>query len=227
MSDAFSHAESSIPQNPQLAQLREEAARAAVEPDLRERVRELASRALHERRMALADVRAIAGAIAEGVGSGLAARGGEMKQGLKEAVAGLDDAVSSAAQATSYAIGEAVDQGRAFKDNELKASLEQLRDLESQLVDALKTTAKQSGGKLKEELEHLGDHLKIAGTRTGEQARESLGQFAAGLKRSGSAGRAGLSESANAAGERLAQVASGVLEALSDSLKRQSERMRS
>jgi gas vesicle protein len=227
MSEGTPDIEPSIPQSTQLMQLREEAAEAATAPDLRERVRELASRALHEQRMTLADVRAIAAAITEGVGDGLSARGGEMKQGLKQAVAGLDDAVSSAAQAASYAIGEAVDQGRAFKDNELKASLEQLRDLESQLVDALKTTAKQSGGKLKEELEHLGDHLKIAGTRTGEQTRESLGQFAAGVKRSGAAGYAGLSDSASAASERLAQAASGVLAALSESLKRQSERMRS
>lgn len=227
MSEGSPDIEPSIPQSTQLMQLREEAAEAAAAPDLRERVRELASRALHEQRMTLADVRAIAAAITEGVGDGLSARGGEMKQGLKQAVAGLDDAVSSAAQAASYAIGEAVDQGRAFKDNELKASLEQLRDLESQLVDALKTTAKQSGGKLKEELEHLGDHLKIAGTRTGEQTRESLGQFAAGVKRSGAAAGAGLSDSASAASERLAQAASGVLAALAESLKRQSERMRS
>jgi hypothetical protein len=48
-----------------------------------------------------------------------------------------------------------------------------------------------------------------------------------GLKSSGEAGRAGLSESASATTERLSKVASGVLEALSDSLKRQSDRLRS
>ncbi len=219
--------ETSIPENPQLAQWRDEAAEAAASPDLRERVRELTARALHDRKMGLEDVRAIVAAITEGVGSGLSARGGEMKDGLKQAVAGLDDAVGSAAQAASYTIREAVEQGRAFKDNELKASLEQLRDLESQLVEAVKATAKQSGGKLKDELEHLGDHLKISGTRTGEQVRDALQQFAAGVKTGGAAGRAGLAESAGVASERLSQVASGVLAALSDSLKRQSERLRS
>ena len=150
-----------------------------------------------------------------------------MKEGLKQAVAGLDDAVGSAAQATSYTIREAVEQGRAFKDNELKASLEQLRDLESQVVDALKATAKQSGGKLREELEHLGDHLRINGTRTGEEVRDALQQFAAGIRSGSAAGRAGLAETAGVASERLSQVASGVLAAVSESLKRQSERLRS
>lgn len=219
--------ETSIHENEQLAQWHDEAVAAASEPDLRERVRELTARALHERRMALQNVREIVTAISSGVGSGLTARGGEIRDGLRQAVSGLDDAVGSAAQAVSYSVREAVEQGRAFKDNELKASLEQLRDLESQLVDTLRHTASQSGGKLKEELGYLSDHLKHSGTRTGEQVREALQQLASGVKASGEAGRAGLSESASVATECLSQVASGVLSALSDSLKRQSDRLRS
>lgn len=219
--------ETSIPESSQLAQWHDEAAAAASGPDLRERVRDLTARALHERRLALNELREIVSAITSGVGSGLTARGGEIKDGLKQAVSGLDDAVGSAAQAASYTLREAAEQGKAFKDNELKASLEQLRDLEAQFVDTLKQTAKQSGGKLKEELETLSEHLKHSGTRTGEQVRASLEQLSRGVKTGTEAGRAGLSESASTATDRLSQVASGILEALSDSLKRQSERLRS
>lgn len=229
MSDANTSAssETSISENPQFAQLHDDAAAAAAAPDLRERVRDLTARALHERRVALNDIREIVTAVTSGVGSGLTSRGGEIKDGLKQAIAGLDDAVGSAAQTASYALSEAAAQGKAFKDNELKASLEQLRDLEAQIVDTLKQTASQSGGKLKEELGYLSDHLKHSGTRTGEQVREALQQLASGVKTTSAAGRAGLSESAGAATERLSQVAAGILEALSDSLKRQSERLRS
>ncbi|MDP2266801.1 MAG: hypothetical protein Q8J70_09645, partial [Thiobacillus sp.] len=170
--------EPSMSEEAQLMQWRDEAAAAASEPDLRERVRDLTARALHERRMDLKELREIIGAITSGVGSGLVERGGEMKEGLKQAVSGLDDAVSSAAQKVSYTLREAADQGRAFKDNELKASLEQLRDLETQFVDTLKQTASQSSGKLKEELNTLSEHLKHSGTRTGEQVREGLQQMA-------------------------------------------------
>ena len=229
MNDARTPAssETSIPENAQLTQWHDEAAAAASGPDLRERVRELTARALRERRMALQDLREIVGAITSGVGSGLAARGGEIKDGLKQAVAGLDDAVGSAAQAASYTLREAAEHGKAFKDNELKASLEQLRDLEAQFVDTLKQTAKQSGGKLKEELDTLSEHLKHSGTRTGEQVREALERLAHGVKAGTDAGRAGLGESASTAIERLSQVASGILAAVSESLKRQSERLRS
>jgi len=229
MNDANTPAssETSIPDNSQLVQLHDEAAAAVSAPDLHERVRELTARMLHERRMTLNDIRELVTAISSGVGNGLAARGGEMKDGLKQAIAGMDEAVGSAAQAASYTLSEAAAQGKAFKDNELKASLEQLRDLETQIVDTLKQTASQSGGKLKEELEYLSDHLKHSGTRTGEQVREALQQLASGVKTSSQAGRAGLSETAGAATERLSQVASGILAALSESLKRQSERLRS
>ncbi|MDQ1314993.1 MAG: hypothetical protein QG662_1102 [Pseudomonadota bacterium] len=229
MNDADSpvSGETSIPENTQLVQLHDEAAAAASEPDLRERVRELTARALHERRVKLENLNDIVIAVTSGVGSGLSARGGEIRDGLRQAISGLDDAVGSAAQAASYSLREAVEQGRAFKDNELKANLEQLLELESRFVDTLKQAASQSGGKLKEELGYLGDHLKISGTRTGEQVRDALRQLAGGIKVSSEAGRAGLSDTASVATERLAQVASGVLEALSDSLKRQSERLRS
>jgi gas vesicle protein len=219
--------ESESATNAQLVQLHDEAAAAVATPDLHERVRELTARALHDRRMALNDMQDIIAAITSGVGSGLTARGGEMKEGLKQAVSGLDAAIGSAAQATSYALREAAAQGKSFKDNELQTSLEQLRDLEKQLVDTLKQTAKQSGGKLKEELDNLSEHLKNSGTRTGEQVREALQQLASGVKASSEAGRAGLSDTASAATERLSMVASGILAALSDSLKRQSERLRS
>src|SRR5690606_39156381 len=121
--------ESSILENAQFKQLHDEAEAAASEPDLHERVRELTARALHERRLTLHNLSEIVGAITSGVGNGLAARGGEMKDGLKQAMAGIDDAVGSAAQAASYTLQEAAEQGKAFKANELKASLEQLRDL--------------------------------------------------------------------------------------------------
>lgn len=229
MSDVQSPANDplSIPDGAQVAQWQAEAADAASAPDLYERVRALTARALHERRMALQDVQAIASAIVTGVGSGLTARGGEIRGHLKDAISGLDEAVGGAAQAASYTLQEAAEQGRALKEQELKASLEQLRDLEGQLVDTLKQTASESGGKLKEELGYLSDHLRNSGTRTGAQARESLERLARGLKASGEAGRAGLSDSARVAVDHLSQVASGILDAVADSLKRQSERMRS
>lgn len=218
--------ESSITDKARLAQWHDEAVTAAGEPHLHERVRDLTARALHERKMNFHELREIVAAITSGVGSGLAARGMEMKTGLKEAVSGVDEAVGSAAQKVSYTLREAVDQGRSFRDNELRERLEQLRNLESQLVDALRLTAHQSGGKLKEEMEILSTHLKNSGTRTGEQARDALQQLASGVKTTAGTSRERFYEAASTTSDRLSQVASGVLAAVSEALKRQSERLR-
>ena len=67
--------ETSIHENAQLVQWHDEAEAAVSEPDLRERVRELTARALHERRMALQDLARIVSAITSGVGSGLTEAG--------------------------------------------------------------------------------------------------------------------------------------------------------
>lgn len=218
--------QSSITDKAQLAQWHDEAAAAAGAANLHERVRDLTARALQDRKMNFQELREIVAAITSGVGEGLAARGDELKTGLKAAVSGLDEALGSAAQRVSYTLREAADQGRSFRENELRDNLEQLRNLESQLVDALKQTASQSGGKLKVELDLLSTHLKNSGTRTGEQVRDALQQLASGVKATAETSRERLRESAGTAADRLSEAASGVLAAMSDALKRQSERLR-
>jgi len=214
------------PENEGLLLLQNQAEEAASEPDLRERVRDMTTRALQDRRLSFSELRDIVGAVTAGVGSGLDARGGEIKAGLKQAVDGLDDAIGGAAEAVSLTLREAVSQGREFKDGELKETLERLRDLESQFVDTLKDAAQKSTGKLKEEWSHMADHLSSTGTRTGERVRDSMTQLTQGVKVSTEAGQSGLKQVVEATSERLSHIASGVLEALSDSLKRQSDRMR-
>lgn len=209
-----------------LVVLQSEAEQAVGQPELRERVRDLTARALKERRLSLAELRDVVGAVTAGVGTGLSARGGEVKAGLSQAVDGLDDAIGGAAEAVSLTLREAVSQGRDFKDSELKETLERLRDLESQFVDTLKEAADKSSGKLKDEWARMAEHLSNTGTRTGERVRESLTLLAQGVKTGTTAGQSGVKEAVGVASERLAHVASGVLEALSDSLKRQSERLR-
>ncbi len=209
-----------------LVQLQSDAEQAVGQPDLRERVRDLTARALQERRLSLSELRDVVGAVTAGVGTGLSARGGEVKAGLSQAVDGLDDAIGGAAEAVSLTLREAVSQGREFKDSELKDTLERLRDLESQFVDVLKEAADKSSGKLKDEWARMAEHLSSTGTRTGERVRESLTQLAQGVKTGSASGQSGVKEAVGVASERLAHVASGVLEALSDSLKRQSERLR-
>ena len=214
----------SVPETSGLEQLRNEAEEAAVAPDLQERVRQLTSKALLDRKLSLAEIREIMAAITECVGSGISRRGGELRTGLRQAVDGLDEAVGSAAEAVMLTLREAASQGRAFKEGELKVSLERLKDLEGQLLDSLKDAAKKSSGNLREEFATLAEHMKTTGTDTGTRVRGALETLVNGVNASAKAGQAGVQEVVDTASERLSQVASGVLAGLSESLKRQSER---
>ena len=208
-----------------LNELRDEAAAAAASPDLRERVRQLTHRALLDRRLSLAEVRDIMAAITDGLGRGLSARGGEMRAELRRAIEGLDDAIGSTAEAISLTLSETASRGRAVTEGELKESLERVKALEAALMDGLKDAAQLSSGKLKEELGNLKEHLKTTRTDTGTRVRAALETIGNGLKASTHAGRTGVREVADTASERASSIASGVLAALSDALKRQSERL--
>ncbi len=208
------------PETSGLLQLKNEAEAAASAPDLHERVRQLTHKVLMERKFSLNEVREILTAITEGVGSGLAGRGGELRDGLKQAIAGLDEAVGSSAEAVTLTLREAVSHGRAFTDGELKATLERVRDLEGQLLDSLKVAAQQSSGKLREELNALADHMKTTGTDTGARVKRALETLAIGANSAAKAGQFGVKEVTETARERLSQVASGVLVALAESLRK-------
>lgn len=208
-----------------LDDLRVEAEAAADAPDLQERVRQLAHRALLDRKLSLAELRDIVAAITEGVGRGLTQRGGELRTELRRAAAGLGEAIGSTAEAVSLTLREAASHGKAYKEGELQASIARVKELEAALMEGLKDTAQKSSGKLKEELNALGEHIKTTRTDTGDRVRAALETMTNGLNASARAGRAGVGEVADAAGERLSSVASGVLSALSDALKRQSERL--
>lgn len=208
-----------------LNDLRVEAEAAADAPDLQERVRQLAHRALLDRKLSLAELRDIVAAITEGVGRGLTQRGGELRTELRRAAAGLGEAIGSTAEAVSLTLREATSHGKAYKEGELQASIARVKELEAALMEGLKDTAQKSSGKLKGELNALGEHIKTTRTDTGDRVRAALETMTNGLNASARAGRAGVGEVADAAGERLSSVASGVLSALSDALKRQSERL--
>jgi hypothetical protein len=203
-----------------LSELRREAEAAAGAADLHEQVRQLTLKALTEKRLPLGDAKAVLTAITEGVGNGLAGRGGELREGLRQALSGLDQAVGSAAEAMTLTLREAVSQGRAFTEGELKTALERVRDLESQLVESVKAAAQQSGGKLKEELERLAEHMRTTGTDTGARIRQALEALANGASAAAKAGQFGVREVSETARDRLSQVASGVLAALAESLRK-------
>lgn len=187
---------------------------------IRERVRELTLRALQERRLDLHGTREVMRAMTEGISLGAQKRGSDMREALSEAFAGMDQAVSKAAQASSLALQEMSSRGREFTDTELRQGLERMRAMESSLIDSLRDISRSTGGAVKTEWEHLSSHVQNAGTDTGRLVSRTVRAFSARMTSAMGEGAVAGMEAARVFGERFAAMASGILAGMSEALRK-------
>ncbi len=199
---------------------------ASVEQDegLRKRVRDLTLRALKNHSMDLHEVRQVAEAVMEGVSLGLEHRKSELKNALSEAMAGLDEAVSKAVEASHLALRQLVSQGKAFGENELKQALEQLKNLEGAFLDTLGKVADSAGDKLRQEFKDFVLHARRAGTDTGGKIAVMVEEFSNKVHATADSGKLTAVTAARDVGGRVAEVASGFFAALSDALHEKSKK---
>lgn len=190
----------------------------AAEQDLRERVRNVVMRALAERDWDPAEIREIMRQSFAGVGEGMPQRGSQAADAAKEAVAGLDEAVSRAVYALQMALEEAWGQGRQFAETDLKGTVDEVKGVEADLLGSLKDAADKSQGVAKEILTGLHDHLSRNGTDTGGQVRGVLEALGNRLATAAHGAGNELMDQARASKERLREVASGILRGLADGL---------
>lgn len=199
---------------------------AAVEQDegLRKQVRDLTLQALKEHSMDLGEVRRVAEAVTQGISLGLEHRKGELKNALSEAMAGLDEAVSKAAEASHLALRQLVSQGKEFGKSDLKQALEQLKNLEGAFLDTLSTVADSAGDKLRQEFKDFVLHARRAGTDTGGKISVMVEEFSNKVHATGGSGKLTTVAAARDVGGRVAEVASGFFSALSDALHEKSKK---
>nr|WP_320132761.1 DUF6781 family protein [uncultured Holophaga sp.] len=158
--------------------------------DIRELVRQLTLKRMSELTQDLGSLRAIASAVIRGAKAGVRKdlersqdQTGLAVQRLKEAVAGLDAALSQFALASRLALEEAASRARQLP----KADLDRIRqDLES--LDPLFFEALEEAGEpdsLGRILRDLAGHLRTQGTSVGAQAQESLTALGIQVERAG------------------------------------------
>ena len=208
---------SDIPQNSE--QIKREAEAAGERSgDLRATVRDMTLRALKSRELSLSEVREVVRAVSEGVSMGLGKRGGELKGAAPEAFAGLDQAVRKSAEATKLAAQQLLSQGKDLTAQDIKPVLEDLKRLESEMLDTLGQAADRAGSRVKEAFTELLSHARRTGTDTGRQVADTISEFSG---RAAPALKAGAADSVAAARElskRIAVAASGILSGMADAL---------
>jgi hypothetical protein len=186
---------------------------------IRDRVRELMLQALRTRKFDYAGMREVIGSMTEGVSIGADKSGREVRQALAEAFAGMDQAMSKAAQAGSLAMKELTERGREFSQNELKQGLDNMRRMESDFLEAVKQVSKSTAGTVKSEWQDLLSHAQRTGTDTGRVVADTTREFSSRMVSTVSDSALAGMEAARTFGERFAALASGMLQGMSEALR--------
>ncbi len=205
--------------------VREAASKAVNEAgDLRDQVRDITLKALSQRQLDSQAVREVIEQVTEGVIGGVGEHSEQLQASLKQALAGIDDALQKTAEAAKLAAEEAMGRVNEFTDHDLKTILEELSTLEDLFVDTVRSVADTSGEFAAAVLTDLAEHLKLAGTQAGEEARNAVDSLRQQLKTAGRDAAVEAAQAGKQVGEQLAQIASGFLAGMADALQARGKR---
>jgi hypothetical protein len=187
--------------------------------DIRAKVHDLTLLALQGRRFDRHGFADVVRAVTEGVVLGAEQSRFDMRRALADAFSGLDQAVSTSAQAGQAALRQLAASGQKFSDNEFRQALANMRKIEDDLLATVGLVAGAASDKVGPELSQVLGNARATGTQTGKQVAATMGEFA---QRFAAASLDVTIAGAQAAGEfgaRFAMLASGILSGMADAVR--------
>jgi len=202
----------------------EDQARVAVAEDenIHETVRNITLEALSTGHLDTQKMREVIQAALQGASLGAMKKGAHAEQALREAIAGVDEALAKSAEASKLAIEEAAGHMKEFGSQDLKKALDDLHSLEDMFLDTVQNIARASDGAVREALGNLAKHARNTGTEVGTAAKSAVEELTGQLEKNV---RESVSTGANTArkvGEMMSLAAAGFLEGIAETLKKTS-----
>ena len=189
-----------------------------TECDIRETVRSITLKALTEGKLEIKEIRQVVSAVVKGAGSGAVSHGSEAGNVLVKAVSGLDDALSSVAEASKLALEEAAGHIKTFGKQDLKQATDDLLVLEEIYLDTLKHVADGSDEFIAGTLNDLVQHARHSGTMVGRRASEIVEMLNHDLGQTLSETVTAGSDSAIKVASQLSYAAAGFLDGIAQTL---------
>lgn len=194
--------------------------------DVRAQVRNLTLQALRARRLDYAEIKPVITAVSEGISLGAAKHVGEVKAALTEGLAGLDEALAKAAEATRLALEQLTSQAKDFSATDLNWALVNLKRLEEEFLDTVSVVADSAASKIKQEMKDLISHARRAGTDTGTKVAETMGTLNNKVSATLHEGKEVGKDAARELSARLASLTSGILAGMADALHEKAEKLK-
>ena len=138
------------------------------------------------------------------------------KKQITDAVAGLDSALASFAEASKLTVEEAASRAKKFSDTELAQTRSDLESLESMFLDTLHNTAVTAKGLVADTLHDLASHAKRNGTAVGEQLKLTLATLAQQMSSVGHAQLEAGVKLAQSTADLISKIAAGMLAGMED-----------
>jgi hypothetical protein len=197
-------------------------ARAAVEDgkNIHEAVRSITLEALSAGHLSMQKMREVVQAVLQGSSIGAKEKGARAEQALREAMAGVDDALAKSAEASRLAIEEAAGHIKEFGSQDLKRGLDDLGALEDMFLDTVKNIARASDGAVKDLLGDLAQHARNTGTSVGAAAKAAAETLTGRLEKNVSGGVISGVDTARQVGAKISLAAAGFLEGIAETLKK-------
>ena len=197
--------------------LKKLASEAAAQGDaVRETVRALALKALQNRELSLTQIKSVLKTVTEGVSLGVAEENFDAEKVFADALAGMDDALLKAVQASQLALERLTSQGRDFQESYVKKAIDDLERLEDEWLKTVKEASSNANERVKEQWSNVLKHTGRGDTETGAQVKAAVDQFQKQMRATGRESRALSLKATELLSENFATLASGVLIGLSE-----------
>ncbi len=191
--------------------------------DLRAGVRDLTLRALQTRELSLGQIRQVLRSVTEGVNMGATKAKIEVEKPLADALAGMDDALLKAVQASEIALHQLTEHGVDFKDSKVKKALSDLEKLEDEFLKTVRESASAAGKPMRTQWAAVLDQIQPGGTGTGAQAESVIDSFTEQMRTAARHQREASLKATHLLTQNFATLASGVLIGMSEALQRSTE----
>ncbi len=185
---------------------------------LRSTVRDLTLQALQSRELSLAQIKQVVGSVTEGVNLGAMQGKVDTDQVFSQALAGMDDALMKAVEASRIALHQITGE-REFADSHLKKALDDLERLEDEFLATVKRSAEGAGSPFASQWGGVLQNTMTGGTASGSQAMALVEQYSNQVRETARAQRDAGFRTAHALAQNFAALASGVLMGMAEAMQ--------
>jgi ElaB/YqjD/DUF883 family membrane-anchored ribosome-binding protein len=186
--------------------------------NVRMAVRDLTLKALQQRELTLDQIRRVLRSVTEGVTLGVAKREMKVEKALSDTVAGMDDALLKAVQASNVALHRLTGEGYDYEDSNLKQALDELERLEDELLQSMVQATDSASEKFKAPWSRVLEKTRQSGTATGTQVATTIRDYAKRAQAAMRKQRETGFKTAHLLTQNFATLASGILIGMSEGL---------